>query len=143
MQINGELQVNSWLDMTGRLYYFGSGFKLTDARLSHRLKIGGSQNFFDVMLTSDHPSLPEARFAVSAEIISEQDDLQKTILFSVVTPFSKFETLSGKIIYPSVKIENGLPKMSVFNVSAEIVLPNNLGTHSVSLKWNFQKTEQV
>ena len=143
MQINGELQVNSCLDITGRFYYFGSGFELSEARLSYRLKISGTQNFFDVILTSDHPSLPEARFAVSAEIISEQDDLQKTLLFSIVTPFSKFETLSGKIIYPTVKFENGTPKMSAFNVSSEIVLPNNLGTHSASLKWICEKSEQV
>jgi hypothetical protein len=143
MQINGELQITSCWDITGRFYYFGSGFELNEARLSYRLKINGAQNFIDVILTSDHPSLPEARFAVSAEIISEQDDKQKTLLFSIVTPFSKFETLSGKMIYPSLKIENGFPKMSVFNVSAEVVLPNNLGTHSASLSWNCQKLEQV
>lgn len=75
MQINGEVTVNDCLDITGRFYYYGSGFKVTEARLSHKLKITGAQNYFDVIVTSDHPSLPEARFAVTAEVLSQVQSL--------------------------------------------------------------------
>lgn len=131
MQINGEVIVNDCLDITGRFYYYGSGFKVSEARLSHRLKISGSENFFDVILTSDHPSLPEARFAVSAEILSQESDLKKVILLSVVTPVPRFETLSGKLIIPNPKI--GLVAPFRTDLFAEVVLPNDLGTHKLNI----------
>jgi hypothetical protein len=61
MQINGEVIVHDHLDFTGRFYYFGSGFKVSEARLSHRFKISSHENFFDFILTTDHPDLPEAK----------------------------------------------------------------------------------
>ena len=139
MQINGELIVNDCWDITGRFYYYGSGFKVSEARLSHRLKISGAENFFDVILTSDHPSLPEARFAVSAEILSAENDLKKVILFSVVTPVPRFKTLSGKLVIPNPKI--GLVAPFRTELSVEVVLPNGLGTHKTIVNLDVQGLE--
>jgi hypothetical protein len=140
IQLNGELTVNDCLDIVGRFYYFGSGFEVSEARLSYRLKISGAENFFDVILTSDHPSLPEARFAVSAEIVPEQLDTKKTILFSVVTPFSNFENLSGKLTFPNPEIGHVAPFKT--GLMAEVVLPNSFGTHKLSLDFDV-KGKQV
>ena len=139
MQINGELIVNNCWDITGRFYYYGSGFRVSEARLSHRLKISGSENFFDVILTSDHPSLPEARFAVSAEVMSEDSDLKKVILVSVVTPVPRFETLSGKFVIPNPKIALVAPFRT--ELLAEVVLPNELGTHKLVINLDVQGLE--
>jgi hypothetical protein len=89
MQINGELLVNDFLDVTGRLYYFGSGFAVSEARLSQRVKISSAESFVDFVFTSDHPSMPEARFMVTAEILATETGSRNSLLFSLVTPFSR------------------------------------------------------
>lgn len=104
--------------------------------MSHRFKISGHENFLDVILTSDHPSLPEARFAVSAEILSEENDLKKSILFSLVTPIPNFEKLSGKLLIPNPKVALVVPFRT--DAAVELVLPNELGTHKVSLELDIQ-----
>ena len=96
-------------------------------------------NFFDVILTTDHPSLPEARFAVSAEILSAENDLKKVILFSVVTPVPRFKTLSGKLVIPNPKI--GLVAPFRTELSAEVVLPNGIGTHKTIINLDDQGIE--
>ena len=135
MQINGELVINDPLDVTGRIYFFTqqlAGLKVSEGRLSYRHKISGSQNFFDLIWTSDHPSHPEGRFAVTAEIVPEPEKQKKTVLLSIVTPFAQFENLSGKVSIPDC-VNGRFPLSS--DLTAQIVLPNQMGTHQVTLKW--------
>lgn len=75
---------------------------------------------------------------MTAEIVAETK--KKTILFSIVTPFAQYETLSGKISIPNCE-EGKLPKKS--ELTAQIVLPNQLGTHEVTLALNFDKPNKV